>query len=195
MTSPVAGYPLAMNRNQWRTWAAIANSVLLVAVVGCADQPEIESSPVGANATAGAIQLSNVLVDPPPEGDSYKPHESAVVRFTVFNQASQPDELKSVEAEVATEVRLMWDQDCDGTAEPSSAIPVKADGTVPDPMGDPPFIGTVYFLEMEGLKEEIRSGTTVPLVFEFKDAGSIAVPATVLTGEDVTLPPLGCRHG
>lgn len=63
------------------------------------------------------------------------------------------------------------------------------------PDGDPPFAGTVYFLEMEGLKEELRSGTTVPLVFEFEEAGSIAVPATVLTGEEATLPPLGCRHG
>lgn len=193
MTSPVAGYPLVMNRNQ-RVRAVGAGAALAVALSGCAASPEIESSPVGANTTAEAIQLSNVLVDPPPEGGSYRPHESAVVRFTVFNQASRPDELKSVEAGVATEVRLMWDQDCDGTASPASVLPVEANGTVPDPMGDPPFVGTVYFLRMEGLKEEIRAGTTVPLVFEFEDAGTIAVAAPVLTGEDATLPPLGCRH-
>lgn len=195
MTSPVAGYPLVVNRNQGRVRAVSAGSMLVVALSGCGAAPEIESSPVGANATSEEIQLSNVLVDPPPEGDSYRPHESAVVRFTVFNQASRPDELKSVEAEVATEVRLVWDQDCDGTASPVPELPVKADGTVPDPMGEPPFVGTEYFLRMEGLKEEVRAGTTVPLLFEFEDAGSIPVPATVLTGEDATLPPLGCRRG
>jgi copper(I)-binding protein len=196
MNSPVAGYPLPMKRNPW-LWPAVAVAalpILAAGPAGCGSPPPVRSAPIGANVTAETIDVDNALIDPPPEGESYDVHESAVLRFAVFNHGGATDELKSIDSDVATEVELHWDQNCNGSAEPTPTLPVRAGGTVPPPMGEGPVQGTVYYATLDGLTEELRQGTTVPLVFEFERAGVVPVAAPVLTGEDGNLPPLGCHR-
>lgn len=174
---------------------ALGATAVLVASVACGNpQRKLESGPIGAVASAATIDVQNVLVEPPKEGESSHPlGSSVIVRFSLYNRADVPDELRRVETATATQAELHRDMDCDGTAEPASRIPVEANGTVPEPPGSAPG-GGGYHLELIGLDEEVKEGTTVPLVFTFKEAGRVTVDALVLTGGEAGLPPLGCER-
>lgn len=197
MTRARAGYPLSMNRNPRLRRCVLVSClpVLLAVAAACANQvPNIESSPVGANvATADSINVLNVSLDPPPDQEAYHVDDSAVVRFTLGNRSAEDDRLKSIHTSEATQAQLQWDSSCSGTADPVSDIPVPAHASVPLPPDTGVVQGSPYYAKLEGIKKEIRIGTTVPLVFEFEKAGLIPVDATVQTPGAATLPPLGCH--
>ncbi|WP_199430527.1 copper chaperone PCu(A)C [Qaidamihabitans albus] len=183
-----------MIRNHGRRAVLAAGlAALVITLPACVNpQKQLESGPIGANASAATIDVHNVHTEPP-EKASYSIGDDVVVRFALFNRAEVRDELRRVETSLATQVRLHWDADCDGTAEPTSRLPLPANSTVPEPPGGGP--GTAYHLELLGLNEEVREGTTMPLTFTFEKAGPVTVDALVPTGEDSEVPPLGCEPG
>ncbi|PRX43706.1 copper(I)-binding protein [Prauserella shujinwangii] len=168
-------------------------AAVLIGSLACGNpQKRLESGPVGANASAHTMEVLNAYVEPP-KGSAYHPGEDAIVFFTLYNNADVPDELRSVETSKATEVRIKWDADCDGSAEPAAFLPVHPNGTVPEPPEGGP--GTAYHLELFGLEEEVREGTTIPLVFTFEKAGELTVDAVVPPEESFEAPPKGCEPG
>jgi len=161
-----------------RPFVAIA-LLSVTLVVGCFARPQqvIRSGTEGTNGQIGEILLRNVLVVPPPDG-VYRPGESTVVRFELYNGSDQEEALVGASSGEATLGRLRWDQNCDGDDEIVPRIPILPEGTVPlSP--DTRLGGTPYYLEIVGLTQVVRPGTTLPVSFTFERAGTVTIDALV----------------
>ncbi|OLZ58098.1 copper chaperone PCu(A)C [Amycolatopsis keratiniphila] len=159
-------------------------------ISGCGDSPQdLQAGTLGTNVDAGPILLRNVYVDvePRPDGDQ------ATVRFTVFNEASHPEELTGVASSHAKRFVMHWDRACDGTAEEVGRLPLLSRGRVPG--ADTTDTGSPYYVTMTDLTRPIREGTTVPVTFSFAKAGEIQVDALVVNEtQRVEIPSKGCRE-
>jgi len=162
------------------TTAAVA------AVLASCGEPQrvLESGTMGTNAEVGDVVLRNVFVQAP--GDSsYRPGEDAVVRLAMFSDSGRPDALLGVRSRSAGAVELRSDADCDGSSETVPRIPVPAEGAVGEPGG----VDLAYHLRVVDFSEEVQAGTTVPLTFDFENAGEVTVEAMVEAVDDGDVPP------
>jgi copper(I)-binding protein len=165
-------------------------SVVLAAGCFARSQPVLQSGTQGTNDQIGEILIRNMYVVPP-AGDIYRPGESAVARFELYNRSNRPEALGSVASSAATEVRIRWDRDCDGDAEVVSRLPILPEGTVPA-VPEAREGSTPYHLEIVGLTEVVRPGTTFPVDLTFERAGGITVNALVQVPEGYAPPPPPC---
>lgn len=156
-------------------------------VASCSGEDVALSGTMGTNEDAGHMLLRNVYVIAP-EGDVYRPGDSAVVNFTVYNRSDRPDALIGARSGSARDVSLRWDRECDGEDEIVTQIPILPEGTAPNAAGDRAG-GSPYYLEIEGLTEGVRPGTTFPVTFVFERAGQVQVDALVQVEGDRTVPP------
>lgn len=169
------------------------------ALVGCAPHQAGDgaepggSSPgagtVGTNAGAGSVQLRNVHLVATEAG--YPPGSGARAELFLINEGPRPDELVGVRSPQADRIELRWDRGCDGKAEAVPSIPITAQGTVPLAPGQPAS-ATPYHLEVAGLRQWARPGTTFPITFSFAAAGEVTVDAKVQATRDGDAPPTTC---
>lgn len=152
----------------------------------------MQSGTEGTNGQIGEILIRNVLVVQPADG-IYRPGENAVVRFELYNGSNQQEELIGARSAEATQVRIRWDQACDGEDEIVPRIPILPEGTVPG-SPDARLGGTPYYLEILGLTELVRPGTTLPVSFTFERSGEITIDALVqVLGDGAQPPPPPCQ--
>ncbi|SFO99450.1 Copper(I)-binding protein [Amycolatopsis arida] len=182
----------------WGTRRTIAGSaVALLMMAGCGGeggQPPDEGVPLeeqqlttlGTNAELGPITLRNVYVQRPPDGE-FQPGQSARLLLTLANESPEQDSLIRVTSSHA-KVKLRWDRDCDGTAEPVDGLPITANGTVPGPPGRDVTGHLPYFVEVVEFTQPVLAGTSMPVTFTFERAGDITVPAKVQPREPIDEP-------
>lgn len=163
--------------------------VLLAACGRARPEPDPPNNTLGSTTRIGDISLHNVYVTGARDG-RYTSGEQARVRLTLLNRGKQRDALTKVSSERASTASLHWDRGCDGKAENVDAIVVSATGKVPqDPLAEsavPPSSETKqkdrlhqpYFITLTA-DTEIRNGTTVPITFTFRDAGTVTLEAIV----------------
>ncbi|RZQ61430.1 copper chaperone PCu(A)C [Amycolatopsis suaedae] len=153
-------------------------AAFLVPVAGCGpSRGDGNAGTLGTSAEIGEVKLRNVYVERPDDG-AHRPGDSARVAFTVVSSENADDRLTAVTTGHAREVRINWDQHCDGTAEPVTALPLR-NGGVPGP-ADRAVTGHLpYHLTLVGFTREVLAGTTVPLTFTFARAGTVTVDAMV----------------
>ncbi|TQM84449.1 uncharacterized protein DUF461 [Saccharothrix saharensis] len=141
---------------------------------------------MGSNEEVGTVKLRNVFVEAPPDIEyRYGPGDEAIVRLELFSEADDPATLVSVRTDLAQRVEMIADPDCDGERERVSSIVVPPEGAVNEP-GSP---HSAYHLRIVDFRREVLAGTTVPLVFTFRDAGEVTVDAMVEAGDDGDVPP------
>lgn len=161
-----------------RVFAAVLTPVALV-LAACGSPPDpVAIDTMGTNGRVGGVLLRNVYLEAP-EGGSYRPGENATLRLRIIGDAARGDRLVAVRS-AAREARIRWDRDCDGTFEAVDGLPVRDADAAP--------VSTAYYVELVGLENRVRAGTTVPVHFEFRHAGEGRVDAMVEARRDGSRP-------
>jgi copper(I)-binding protein len=168
------------------TFAALASMALAggcsriedpQAIPGDQEEP-FQESVMGTNAELGAILLRSVHVEAPSDPD-YDPGDDPVVWFTLLNEGRAPDTLVALSSPAAANAQIRRDDDCDGNAEavPELMLPPVDPRPNSSVNGAAPF--DAYFGRLIDLNRQVYAGTTIPVTFAFKKAGSITVDAFV----------------
>lgn len=167
--------------------ALLASLVL----TGCDAQQVLQSGTVGSNTDVGQVQIRNLHLAETEAG--YPPGSTAEARLHLINRAPRQDALLGARSPRAERVELRWDQACDGRAESVDRIPITARGVVPLAPGQPEG-STPYHLEIIGITQPTRPGTTFPVTLTFAQAGEVTIDAKVqATRDGDASPPRPCR--
>jgi copper(I)-binding protein len=120
--------------------------------------------------------LSVTVASPGTRGSVHIAGDSAALLLTIANDGETDDVLTGVATDVAEEVVL---RDGDASAEPRVEVPV--------PSGGVAVLREVTgrHLELTGLHEPLRSGFSVPVSFQFRDAGTVTLEVPIGTYSDV----------
>jgi copper(I)-binding protein len=96
--------------------------------------------------------------------------------LTIANDGEDEDVLTGASTDVAEGIVLRDGDD-----------PPDADLRVPVPSGGVAVVRDVTgaHLELSGLQERLRSGLSVPVTFDFRDAGSVTLSVPIRTYDDV----------
>ncbi|WP_448611880.1 copper chaperone PCu(A)C [Geodermatophilus sp. URMC 60] len=167
-----------------RTAVVGAMLLLLLALAGCgagqAGTPNLDRARIGLDSVDGQVGplrlLSVTIASPGTRGSLHIAGDSAALLLTIANDSEADDVLTGAAAEVAEEVVL---RDGDEEAEPRLDVPVPAGGVAV--LRE---VGGLH-LELTGLREGLRSGFSVPVTFEFRDAGSVTLSVPIRTYTDV----------
>lgn len=125
----------------------------------------------------GPLRLLSVsIASPGTRGSFHVAGDSAALLVTVANDGDDEDVLTGVSTAVAEEV-VLRDGDAPPDPDLEMAVPPGGVATVRDVTG--------AHLELSGLQERLRSGLSVPVTFEFRDAGSVTLSVPVGTYSDV----------
>ena len=163
-----------------RRAGAVGLLVLLV-LAGCASagSADLERSRIGLDSVDGRVGdlrlLGVAVASPGTRGSVHLGGDDAALLLTVANDGDVDDVLTGVSADVADEVVL---RDGDDAADPVRvAVPAGGVAVLRDVSG--------LHLELTGLGEVLRSGFSVPVTFEFRDAGPVTLSVPVRTYSDV----------
>ena len=158
--------------------------LLLLALAGCgagqAGTPNLDRARIGLDSVDGRVGplrlLSVSIASPGTRGSLHIAGNGAALLLTIANDSEADDELTGAAAEVAEEIVL---RDGDEEAEPRVDVPVPAGGAavLREVSG--------LHLELTGLRERLRSGFSVPVTFEFRDAGLVTLEVPIRTYTDV----------
>lgn len=135
----------------------------------------------GNNASQGDILLQNVHVSYPENGEfALEPGGRAELYFTAINTSLvESDRLVGIETEDAAEVVV------DGSST-SVDVELPPQASAGAGMPSTTLVGTTEPIELdvvlEDLSENIQPGLTVPMTFEFENAGEILVDVSVDAG-------------
>jgi len=155
--------------------AACAVVVAGVALAGCGAGQQAQTAQqvaavAGASATAGDIAVRNAEIAYPdglsPEAAIYRSGGTAPVLLTIVNEGAQTDRLLSATSPAGGTVTLTGEQ----TLAPALAL-------VSGPQDDVAALpgAKQLTIEISGLREDILSGRTYPLVLNFQNAGRLEV--------------------
>jgi copper(I)-binding protein len=162
----------------------VAGAVLLtlLALAGCttAGSPSLDRARIGLDSVDGRVGqlrlLSVSVASPGTRGSVHLAANSAALLLTIANDGDADDALTGASAVVADRVVL---RDGDASAKrqldvsvPSGGVAVLREVTGPH-------------LELTGLREVLRSGFSVPVTFDFRDAGSVTLEVPIRTYTDV----------
>lgn len=168
-----------------RTGLLTTAAASLLVLTSCSQDVD-QASTMGTNEEVGTVKLRNVFVEAPPEIKyQYDPGDEAIVRLELFSEADDPATLVSVRTDLAQRVEMLADPDCDGDREQVPSIAVPPEGVV----NEPGSLHSAYHLKIVDFNREVLAGTTVPLVFTFRDAGEVTVEAMVEATDDGDVPP------
>jgi copper(I)-binding protein len=190
-----------------RVAAVVGAMIAAVALAGCgAGQITQTSEQVaavgGANATVGAIAVRNAQFefDTAAEGAAvYPAGATAPLEMSIVNTGGQPDRLVAASSPVASAVEISGDAQVPGgrtlvvagapvaqqAAAPEPAAPATATPT-PTPAAPAPTTeaaapsepGTASIV-LTGLRQDLRSGPTYPVVLTFERAGDVRVDVPI----------------
>jgi copper(I)-binding protein len=135
----------------------------LLASAGCVVTTG-SADPDSADGQVGRLQLLRVAVESPgARGSTHVAGNSAALLLTIANFGETEDVLTAVSTNAARQVVL---RDGDAAAQSRLQVAVPASGAaVLDEVAGP-------HLELSGLWEPLRGGSSVLVSFEFRDAGS-----------------------
>jgi copper(I)-binding protein len=165
-----------------RIRAAFAALLVLLALAGCGSGqtgPGLDRARIGLDSVDGQVGslrlLSVSIVSPGGRGSFHIAGDDAALLLTIANGGAAADELTGVTTDTAEEIVLR-----DGGAAPD---PVQVDV----PAGGVAVLREVAgpHLELSGLRDGLRSGFSVPVTFEFRDAGSVTLAVPIRTYDDV----------
>jgi copper(I)-binding protein len=131
----------------------------------------------GVDGQVGQLRLLGVaLASPGGRGSMHIAGNNAALLLTIANDGKAEDVLIRAGAGVAERVVL---RNGDASPAPRADVPV-APGSVANlsEVAGP-------HLELSGLREPLRSGSSVPVTFEFRGAGSVTLEVPVRTYTDV----------
>jgi copper(I)-binding protein len=196
--------PRRLRADRRRIGPAILVVSAAAVLAGCGQPQQVRQS--GATGQVGDVLLRNVYIENP-TGTSYPGGSDATVRLTIINRASQPDALTAITTDVAARVVILAGTDCAGAGEtlPRLDLPPRVD--LPSPPNAPGPTDAGYLLRMLDLKVGILQGTSVPITFVFRRAGSVtlptpvggatgaAAPAAAAAARSMPSAPAGCTAG
>jgi copper(I)-binding protein len=168
-----------------RTGAAGTILLLLLVLAGCgsgqtAPDPWSSSARIGLDSVdgqVGSLRLLGVAIaSPGTRGSIHVAGDSAALLVTIANDGEDEDVLVGASTDVAEQVVL---RDGDDPPDPDPQVPVPPGGVaiVRDVTGP--------HLELSGLKERLRSGSSVPVTFDFRTAGPVTLSVPIRTYDDV----------
>jgi periplasmic copper chaperone A len=131
----------------------------------------------GVDGQVGQLRLLDVAVaSTGGRGSMHIAGDSAALLLTIANDGKAEDALTGTRADLADQVVLL-----NGDASPVPRV------DVPVPPGSTAVLSEVTgpHLELSGLRETLRSGVSIPVTFEFRDAGSVTLEVPVRTYTDV----------
>ena len=167
-----------------RTGVAGTILLLLLVLAGCSalrtgsssfDHTRFQLDSVDGQ--VGSLRLLSVsIASPGTRGSIHVAGDSAALLLTIANDGENEDVLIGASTTVAEQVVL---RDGDDPPDPDLRVPVPPGGvaTVRDVEG--------RHVELSGLQERLRSGFSVPVTFEFRDAGAVTLSVPVSTYTDV----------
>jgi copper(I)-binding protein len=163
--------------------AAVLLTLLVLA--GCGSLPsgstDLERSRIGLDSVDGRVGdlrlLSVSIASPGRRGSTHLAGDSAALLLTIANDGQDDDALTGVDSDVARQV-VVRDGD-DGAADERLDVAVPAGGVavLREVSGE--------HLELSRLQESLRSGFSVPVTFEFRDAGTVTLQVPIRTYEGV----------
>jgi copper(I)-binding protein len=164
--------------------AAILLTLLVLA--GCAPSQAASSDPffsrtrIGLDSVDGQVGqlrlLSVSIASPGPRGSIHLAGDSAALLLTVANDGGAEDVLIGVRAEAARQVVFRT-----GDASPNSHLHVVVSPGAAAVLREV----TGPHLELEDLNQTLRSGFSVPVTFQFRDAGTVTLEVPIRTYDDV----------
>jgi len=167
-----------------RTRVAVATLLTLLALAGCTagvpGPPDLDRARIGLDSVDGRVGdlrlLSVSIASPGGRGSIHVAGDNAALLLTVANHGQADDELTGAGTESADEIVL---RNGDGDAEPRLDVPVPAGGVavLREVSG--------LHLELTGLRQALRSGFSLPVTFEFRDAGPVTLSVPIRTYTDV----------
>lgn len=131
----------------------------------------------GVDVQVGQLQLLGVAIESPGgRGSMHIAGNDAALLLTIANDGQAEDVLTGASATVAGKVVVL-----DGDGAPDSQVQVSV------PPGDVAALSAVdgRHLQLSGLRETLRIGSSVPVTFEFRDAGSVTLRVPVAAYTDV----------
>ncbi|GAA4535767.1 copper chaperone PCu(A)C [Pseudonocardia xishanensis] len=155
--------------------AVSAVAVAGAALAGCGAGQQAQTAQqvaavAGASASAGDIAVRNAEIAYPsglsPEAAIYRAGGTAPVALTIVNQGARTDRLLSASSPAGGTVTLTGEQ----TLAPALAV---VSGSQDDLAALPG--AKQLTIEITGLREDILSGRTYPLVLNFQNAGRVEV--------------------
>ena len=164
----------------------IVGTILLVLLVltGCASvqtgAPALDRARIGLDSVdgqVGPLRLLSVSVASPGErGSLHLPGDSAALLLTIANDGKAEDALTGASADIAHRV-VFRNGDASSRSHvwlhvPAGGVAVLREVTGPH-------------LELSGLRENLRSGFSVPVTFRFRGAGVVTLSVPVRTYTDV----------
>ena len=159
----------------------VAGTILLTLLVlaGCGS-----AQPGSAGLTSdsvdgqlGDLRLLGVTVDSPgARGSMHIAGDSAALLLSIVNDGKAEAVLTGASADVAQQVVF---RNGDGPPVPQLQVPV--------PTGDVTVLREVTgpHLELSGLRDTLRTGSSVPVTFEFGTAGTVTLDVPIQTYTDV----------
>ncbi|KQU56498.1 hypothetical protein ASG84_20235 [Rhodococcus sp. Leaf278] len=188
MTSIDAATPLGRPRRVAATLALLAGGALALSACGAGQisQTATQVAAVNGNsADVGDIQLRNVhVVYPDSQEYSIEPGGTVELGFTAINSNSAAaDELIGISSPEA-QVTIV-DEAESGSTEiaPSTALGAGAPADVQ--LDDPLLPIQLIKVEMADISENVRPGLTLPVTFEFANAGEVVVNVPVDAGHEL----------
>jgi len=164
----------------------VVGTILLILLVlgGCSvgqtGSSNLNRARIGLDSVDGRLGqlrlLSVAIASPGTRGSVHIAADSAALLLTIANDGEAEDVLTGAGADVAEQVVL---RDGDASADPRVEVPVPSGGVaVLREVSGP-------HLELTGLHESLRSGFSVPVTFEFRDAGQVTLEVPIRTYSDV----------
>jgi copper(I)-binding protein len=167
---------------------AVVGAILLavLGLAGCdsgqTDSPSLARTRPGVDSVDGQVGqlrlLSVAIAAPGARGSMHLAGDSAALFLTIANDGKAEDVLAGARADVARQVVFRI-----GDASPDPYLRLAV------PSGDVTALREVTgpHLELSGLRETLRSGFSVPVTFEFRDAGSVTLNVPIRTYTDVPI--------
>jgi periplasmic copper chaperone A len=168
--------------NRIRVVGTILLTLLVLAGCGSAltGSPNLDRARIGLDSVDGRVGqlrlLSVAVASPGTRGSLHIAGDSAALLLTIANDGEAEDVLTGASADVAEQVVL---RDGDAAPDPRVEVPVPPGGvTVLREVTGP-------HLELAGLHETLRSGFSVPVTVDFRDAGPVTLEVPIRTYSDV----------
>lgn len=152
-----------------RAGTVLAAAVLALALAGCganfqAQTYQERAVTDGNNAAVGAIAIRNIAVLPGSDG-TVAAGSDALVRMTLTNDGGEDDALVQASSPAAASV------DITGPSGTTARLPLPRLGTT----------GGTAGLVLRGVKESLRSGSTISITLRFERNGEITMSLPVAT--------------
>lgn len=188
MTAIDAATPLGRHRKVATALALIAGGALALTACGAGQisQTATQVAAVNGNsADVGAIQLRNVhVVYPDSQEYSIEPGGTVELGFTAINSdPAAADELTGISS---PEAQITIVDDAEPGSNEIAPLTALGAGSPADVQLDDPLLPIQLIkVEMADISENVRPGLTLPVTFEFANAGEVVVNVPVDAGHEL----------